>query len=105
MKTKNNTRGITSPSFEIYYRKPQQSAWYGIGKGVGMHASMEEKNVEGSETDQEKGVQFEFGKGEKDTQWKNIFFQQMVLGQLDMHMQEEKNKKHPQPTPQALNKN
>lgn len=46
----------------------------------------------------------EFGKGEKDTQWKNIFFQQMVLGQLNMHMQEEKNKKHPQPTPHALNK-
>ena len=54
MKTKNNTRGITSPSFEIYSKKPQQSARYGIGKGVGMHAAMEEKNVEGSETDQEK---------------------------------------------------
>lgn len=65
MKTKNNTRGITSPSFEIYSKKPQQSARYGIGKGVGMHTAMEEKNVEGSETDQEKGVQLSLGKVKK----------------------------------------
>ena len=51
MKTRNNTRGITSPSFEIYYKKPQQSAQYGIGKGIGMHGPMEEKSVESSETD------------------------------------------------------
>jgi len=65
LKTRNNTRGITSPSFEIYYKKPQQSAQYGIGKGIGMHGPMEEKSVESSETDEDKGIQLSFGKVKK----------------------------------------